>query len=1542
MNLGQLVNKLAQQGVTLHAEGNRLCIQVAQGDLDAEMRVLLEDFEEEILLWLAQQEGADTHATLPQVIDRPAERHQPFPLTDIQHAYWVGRSGSFALGDVSTHVYFELTCQPLEFERLNAAWQQIIARHEMLRAIVTADGQQQILCETPDWQITVYDLRDHTQTQIESHIATLRNDLSHQVLPADHWPLFDIRATHLNDETRLHLSLDVLFCDFASLLMILAEWQQLYQQPTLRLPAPKLSFRDYVLATQQMEATDVYQRAAAYWRKRLASLPPAPELPLAQEPALISQTRTQRRAARLDRQAWAMLQQRGQQQGLTANGVLLAAFAEVLGVWSKQPAFTLNLTLFNRLPLHPNVDEVIGDFTTINLLAVDNSQPAAFAERAQRLQKQLWDDLDHRAFSGVRVLRELAHQRAASAGGVQMPVIFTSGLGFAAGRGFQPFGELVYGISQTPQAWLDHVVIEEDGALTFSWDAVEALFPAGLLDDLFAAYCDLLQRLAQDATTWQMRHPVPLPTGQQQQRQAVNNTAAPLSDEMLHTLFLKQVNKRADQPAVITAQRTLSYAELYQRANQVSHWLRARAVRPNTLVAVVMEKGWEQVVAVLGIHLAGAAYLPIDPNLPSERQRYLLQQAEVVFALTQSKLASQLTWSVEIQTLAVDALTPSHTLASLETVQQPTDLAYVIYTSGSTGQPKGVMIDHVGAVNTVLDINRRFGVTAQDRVLALSALNFDLSVYDIFGLLAVGGAIVLPDPDLRNDPAHWIDLMTTHQVTLWDTVPALMQMLVDTLEARQGDKETRRQGEGEIQSKIDLRLVMLSGDWIPVTLPDRIKACWPGVTVYGLGGATEASIWSNYFLIEQVDPAWPSIPYGKPLTNQRFQVLDANLNPRPLWVTGDLYIGGIGLALGYWKDAEKTAAKFITHPQTGERLYKTGDLGRYLPDGNLEFLGREDFQVKIRGHRIELGEIEAALLQHPAIKEAVVNAVGDPKGNRQLVAYVVQNTTHNEHSLPHATTLQEQMTASAPQQKDDWDALIDAIRHQLGEEQSPSTVQVYLQQWEKLNTLYIESLYLAFSQFGVYQSSGDTYSLDDLMTHSRIAPRYRKWLQRALHTLVEMGELQQNGEQFFSPAPLPLASPDRIKTFTAPAVGEASTWLYRETALHLVDLLTEQTHSAELYADASHAQGVYQEGFSRVNRTLATVVQTWLKQQQTDLKILEVGAGYGTTTEHLLSLLPPQQTEYTFTDLSEFFLQSARQRFAAHPFLQYGILNLEHDPSVQGYPSHAFNLIIAASVLHVPRRIEETLQNLRTLLAPGGFLVMIEETQFHQGYDISMGLMQGFDRFEDVALRPFHPLLSRTQWQEQLNKAGFAQVCILNQTGSISDVLGIDVIMAQADAHFQALPEEDVPTQLRKYLSEKLPEYMVPMHYCVLDALPLTANGKIDRKALPLPDVQSVQERTIVPPSTTVQADVTAIWSEVLKVPQVGISEDFFELGGDSLLATQVLSRLRSTFKIDLSLRDFLAKPKVFDLAEHIGLLTTAQNLLPTIPLRMEEEEEVW
>lgn len=975
MNLQLLLQELHAKDIKLAATDGSLTVDAPAGSLTVELRQILQQRKEELLALLEEGETEATFAALPPLIRYPEDRYQPFPLTDLQHAYWVGRLGVMELGNVANHGYYEIEGRGLDVDRLNCALQYLIDRHDMLRAIILPDGRQQVLERVPAYEMAVLDLRDASSTESDRAIATIREALSHQVLSGDRWPLFEFRATRLPEErVRLHISYDLQIFDAWSLFRLFEEWFQCYNQPNIQLPPLEIAFRDCVLAEQKLETTALYRRSREYWIERLDTLPPAPELPLARHPSTIEQPRTRRYDARLSRENWQQLRQNAARGGVTPSVALLAAFGEVLRTWSKNPRFTVNLALFNRLPFHPQINDLIGDFTSTTLLAIDAPADASFRQRAIAIQQQLSQDLEHRYFSGVRVARELA--RANGTAPNAFPIVFTSTLGMAAlgqeTSSFTRFGELVYAISQASQTWMDVQVWEEKGALTFNWDVVEELFPEGLIAEMFAAYCRLLETLATSATAWQ-ETPRLLPPAQLALYDAINLTDAPISEALLHELFAARVGGRADELAVIAPQKTLTYQELFSLSNQLAHRLQKLGADRDCLVAVVMEKGWEQIVAVLGILTSGAAYVPIDPSWPEERRKLLLANSEASIILTQSWLHESLSWPSGIPHLYVDCddLT-AESSDPLTPQQTPDDLAYLIYTSGSTGIPKGVAISHRGAVNTIEEINRRFGIGAGDRVLALSSLSFDLSVYDIFGVLAAGGVIVLPEAKRDRDPQHWAELLQRYGITLWNSVPALMQMMVDYTPNLE-----------------DLRLVLLSGDWIPLSLPEQIQAEERNIKVVSLGGATEASIWSIYHPIDRVDPTWKSIPYGVPLANQHFYVLDEALESRPVWVAGSLYIGGIGLAREYWRDREKTDKHFLIHPRTKERLYKTGDLGRYLPDGTIEFLGRQDFQVKVGGYRIELGEIEAALTQHPRVKQAIAEVLGDDPRSKRLVAYLV-------------------------------------------------------------------------------------------------------------------------------------------------------------------------------------------------------------------------------------------------------------------------------------------------------------------------------------------------------------------------------------------------------------------------------------------------------------------------------------------------------------------------------------------------------------------------
>lgn len=449
-------------------------------------------------------------------------------------------------------------------------------------------------------------------------------------------------------------------------------------------------------------------------------------------------------------------------------------------------------------------------------------------------------------------------------------------------------------------------------------------------------------------------------------------------DRLLQDLFVEQVELRPMQLAVVATRRTLTYSELYRRSNRWARFLRELGAKPNTLVAVVMEKGWEQVLACMSIVQAGAAYLPIDCDLPAERLAYILENGEVGIVLTQSQVDQRLTWPEEVKRFCLDSEELIGTSdQTLDPAQGPDDLAYVIYTSGSTGQPKGAMITHRGVVNSVLCTNERFGIGSNDRALAVTALHHDMSVYDIFGILAAGGTVVIPDAAARKDPAHWSQLMIELGVTIWNSVPAMMEMLLEYADGRANTIPE------------SLRFAFLGGDWISVTLPRRLKTQVENAQVVSVGGPTETTLWNIWYPVEDVNREWKSIPYGQPIAHTKYYVMNDALEECPTSTAGELCCAGVGVARGYWKDQERTAAKFTTHPRTGERIYRTGDIGRYLPDGNIEFLGRLDHQVKINGQRIELGEIEAALQQHDLVRAAVVVAAGEERDKKRLVAYVV-------------------------------------------------------------------------------------------------------------------------------------------------------------------------------------------------------------------------------------------------------------------------------------------------------------------------------------------------------------------------------------------------------------------------------------------------------------------------------------------------------------------------------------------------------------------------
>lgn len=545
---------------------------------------------------------------------------------------------------------------------------------------------------------------------------------------------------------------------------------------------------------------------------------------------------------------------------------------------------------------------------------------------------------------------------------------------------------------QTQKHDLSFILTETKNGIKVSITYSAELFQEGTIERMAKHYQQLLISVIKDPG--KSAGALPMLTADEENDIIVkfNNTLTHYpAEKTIADLFEEQVLKTPAAIALRQHDRTMTYAEVNESANRLAHYLVESGVKPGDNIGLIVTRGFDMIIGMYGILKAGGAYVPIDPEYPIDRQEYILNNSSVVKVIADSNyplenLIAQDRF-VKLNTLDLDHYSTENLGIKVDSKQ----LAYTIYTSGSTGRPKGVMIEHHSAVNLILWVNKEYNIGVDDRLLFITSMCFDLSVYDIFGMLAAGGSIVIVKQEELMDVPKLKDMMKNYGITFWDSVPTTMDYLIRELENHHNDY---------IQN--NLKVVFMSGDWIPVNLPDRIKKYFPKTQVISLGGATEGTVWSNFYPVKEVGKDWNSVPYGKPLANNFFYILNDQLQPVPIGVTGELYIGGVGVARGYANDKEKTERSFIKDPfnnQAGGRMYKTGDLGRMLPSLNMEFIGRKDDQVKIRGYRIELGEIESVLRQCNLVKQAVVLAKADKEGKKRLVSYVVGKGKYDRETV---------------------------------------------------------------------------------------------------------------------------------------------------------------------------------------------------------------------------------------------------------------------------------------------------------------------------------------------------------------------------------------------------------------------------------------------------------------------------------------------------------------------------------------------------------------
>ncbi len=989
MNINDLMEALSCLNVTLELKNGELLVKAPQGALTTELKLSLKSHKQTLIEILSEANVGEAEDF--QIIPDKENIYEPFPLADLQEAFYMA-DNTFMEFQVRPHYYCEQDLDDVDIARYEFAMNKALRRHKGEAVMITPDKQLQVIENIPYVACKINDLTSLSFEDAQINLLSLRQDYMRKELPLNRWPWFEIEISiwieNGKKKYRVHSNQNNFYTDGFGATLIQREIDALYENITLDLPPLELSFRDAVLGLRKLADTPEGKKAKDYWLSRLPNLPAPPSLPLVHGMNRRCRSKLQRRGRSLTAEQWTQFKNNAGQFGVTPTSAIITAYAETLSRWSGSRHFILSNMVTRRLPIHPQIRNLVGNFASLYPLEIDLRSDNSFYEKALRIQQQILRDSDHRQWGGMQVMQAFNRMKG-EFGSVPCPFVVGSAL-FMGGYRKPDFSCL-----ETSQTMLDHQFWEiEDGSLYYAWDLLEEFFPPNMINSMWDAHYQLLQNLAGEISSWKYESTQIAPDFSA--RFEDKPTKAISGNKLIHRNILDKHICKDEFVAIVSNDSEITYRQIREQIAAVNEAITSYAISPNELIALLMDRDHYLFSSTLAVLCAGGAYVPLDPKLPNDRINYLLENTEAKVVLTTTKYSKEFVWPDKVTIICVDALPPISKNIHQKEVSA-NDLAYVIYTSGSTGSPKGVMIDHLGASNTIQSINALFSVNENDLFFGVSSFNFDLSVYDIFGAIAAGATLVYPNPDSAFNPSHWVSLINEKQITIWNSAPPLMSLLVET----------------SIRQNVtfpSLRLVLLSGDWIPVELPALIRKIAPSAKIISLGGATEASIWSIYYPIEKVDSNWLSIPYGKALPNQGWKICDSLRREVPVWTTGDLYITGIGLAKGYWKDSEKTKSSFIFSSSTGEYLYKTGDMGRYLPDGNIEFLGRCDNQVKIQGHRIELGEIESALKAISVVRESVVLAVAQidesnsdqksakskPSKDKKLVAYLILDKSLSE------------------------------------------------------------------------------------------------------------------------------------------------------------------------------------------------------------------------------------------------------------------------------------------------------------------------------------------------------------------------------------------------------------------------------------------------------------------------------------------------------------------------------------------------------------------
>jgi len=1013
----------------------------------------------------------------------------------------------------------------------------------------------------------------------------------------------------------------------------------------------------------------------------------------------------------------------------------------------------------------------------------------------------------------------------------------------------------------------------------------------------------------------------------------------------IHTIFEEQVKKTPSATAVFFADQTISYRELNERSNQLAHYLRKLGVETDEPIAFWIERSIEAIIGFLGILKAGAAYLPIDPSYPEERQLEMLKNATPKVGLVGHNIQVP---SVEIQLLSFDSQEfDQESTENLDLGVSREDLAYVMYTSGSTGKPKAIGIPHRGVVRLVKQTNY-VKLTSQDRILQLSPLTFDASTFEIWGSILNGGQLVIMPP---NTPslAEIGAAISEHQITTLWLSAGLFQLMV----------------EEQLENLRPIKQLLAGGDVLSVSHVRQVLEKLEGCQLINGYGPTENTTFTCCFPVTRTTKLEESVPIGKPISQTQVYILDSNMKPVSVSEVGELYTGGEGLARGYLNNPKLTAEKFVPNPfseQPGDRLYRTGDLGRLLSDGNIEFIGRIDYQVKIRGFRIEPGEVESIINQHPLVGNSLVIAREISESDRRLMAYIVPNNDREQTLGTEAEKDSEYLV--------NWEGIYDELYRQTPATDDPTfniigwnssytgkpIPPVEMVEWLQATVKRILNLgcekvleigcgtgmllfKIAPSCSRYVGTDLSQSALDYVNQHLELAGDRAEI--SLMHRMADNFDgFQENSFDlvFLNSVSQHFPTMDYLLDVMEKAVAVVSPGGYiflGDVRCH--SLLSAFHSSVQLYQspdDLSVAEWqqrvekkiaiedqlvIAPEFFVDLKTHLPKIshVQVLLKR---DNSVKDNNRHYNELSKFRYDVIiyigqqkTPVESDWLSWQEDNLSLEKIEHRLVTE---KNKVVCIKDIPN-----SRVIEDLKVAELVHQETQCT-TVKEIRELAAR----VAAEE--------------KAVDPEDLYVLGEENLYTVHVSWSGG-DRPGCYDIAFIPNTHPEKDCIGFPFSLAEknirlANTYANHPYRPDISTslvpELKAYLEEKLPEYMIPSSLMVIPTFPLNNNGKIDRQQLPLPEEFSLEaNRSYTPPQNQTEEILAELFGQILKLSKIGRDDDFFDLGGNSLLAMQIISRIRVRCQIEIQLKQFFGNPTVASLAEIVELNQWGSKVSPKL-----------